>query len=98
MKSCEFIKVDLATLHLPGSRRQGADPAKLRRQLNQYGGVIRAMPPLEVQRGLDSELVIFDGVTRATRAEKYCSGTLITAEVTGSLNYQVGKLSTVGEK
>ena len=56
------------------------------------------MPPPEVKRGNDSELVIYDGVTRATRVAKYLPGTLITVEVTGKLNGPVGGLPTVGEK
>jgi hypothetical protein len=56
------------------------------------------MPPLEVKRGADGELVIFDGVTRATRIAKYLPGTMITVEVTGKLKVPVGHLPTVGEK
>jgi hypothetical protein len=63
-----------------------------------YGTSIGGMPPPEVNRGSDGELVIFDGVTRATRAAKYLPGTLITVEVTGELNSPVGGLPTVGEK
>ena len=67
MKAPEFLQVDPTTLHLPGARREGADPVKLRRQLARYGKSIQGMPPLEVKRGSDGELVIYDGVTRATR-------------------------------
>ena len=56
------------------------------------------MPPPEVKRGSDGELVIYDGVTRATRAAKYLPGTPITVEVTGKLSCPVGGLPTVGEK
>ena len=56
------------------------------------------MPLPEVKRGSDGKFVIFDGVTRATRVAKYLPGTLITVEVTGSLNGTVGDLPTVGEK
>ena len=98
MKPREFLQVDPASLHLPGSRRDGADPLKLRRQLARYGTSIDGMPPPEVKRGTDSELVIYDGVTRATRVAKYLSRTLITVEVTGKLNGAVGGLPTVGEK
>ena len=98
MKPGEFLQVDPALLHLPGSRREGADPLKLRRQLARYGTSIDGMRPLEVKRGTDGKLVIYDGVTRATRAAKYLPGTLITVEVTGNLNGPVGGLPTVGEK
>jgi hypothetical protein len=55
------------------------------------------MPPPEVKRGIDGKLVIFDGVTRATRIAKYSPGTWITVEVTGDLKGPVGDLPTVGE-
>lgn len=98
MQRREFLQVDPATLHLPGSRREGADPVKLRRQFARHGKSIHGMPPIEVKRGSDGELVIYDGATRATRAAKYLPGTPITVEVTGKLLGQVGSLPTVGEK
>jgi hypothetical protein len=94
----EFLQVDPATLHLPGSRREGADPAKLQRQLARHGISVAGMPPLEVKRGSDGELVIYNGVTRATRVAKYLPGTLVPVEVTGTLSGTVGQLPTVGEK
>ena len=87
-----------STLHLPGSRPEGADREKLLRQLARYGTSAKGMPPLEVKRGSDGELVIYDGVTRATRVAKYLPGTLVTVEVTGELSRSVGTLPTVGEK
>lgn len=98
MKSREFVQVDPASLHLPSSRRDGADPIKLHRQVTKHGTSTDGMPPPEVKRGSDGELVIYDGVTRATRVAKYMPGTPITVEVTGELNGPVGGLPTVGEK
>lgn len=98
MKPREFLQVDPATLHLPGSRREGADPIKLARQVAKHRASIDGMPPPEVKRGSDNELVIYDGVTRATRAAKHLPGTPITVEVTGDLAGPVGDLPTVGEK
>ncbi len=98
MKPREYLSVDPASLHLPGSRRDGADPLKLQRQLSRYGKSIVGMPPLEVKRGSDGELVIYDGVTRATRVAKYLPGEIILVEVTGDLNGPVGSLPTVGDK
>jgi len=97
MKSPEFVQVDPASLHLPGSRRDGANPVKLQRQLAQHGTSIEGMPPPEVKRGSDGGLIIYDGVTRATRVAKYLPGTPITVEVTGQLKGPVGALPTVGE-
>lgn len=93
-----MLQVDPASLHLPGSRRDGADPFKLQRQVATYGTSSAGMPPLEVKRGSDGELVIYDGVTRATRVAKYMPGTPVTVEVTGQLGGPVGALPTVGEK
>lgn len=98
MAAREFLQVDPATLHLPGSRSDGADPVKLQRQVANHGTSATGMPPLEVKRGSDGELVIYDGVTRATRVAKYMPGTLVTVEVTGKLRGPVGGLPTVGDK
>src|SRR5208282_730857 len=98
MKPREFLQVDPASLHLPGSRRDGADPVKLQRQLAKHGTSFKGRPPPEVKRGSDGELVLFDGVTRATRVAKFLPGTPITVEVTGPLKGPVGALPTVGEK
>ena len=98
MKARELVTVDPAALHLPGSRRDGADAAKLRRQVMRHGSSIAGMPTIEVKRGSDGELVIFDGVTRATRVAKYLPGTPVTVEVTGQLMGPVGSLPRVGER
>ena len=94
----EFLYVDPATLHLPGSRRDGVDPMKLHRQVVRHSTSTSGMPPLELKRGQDGELVIYDGVTRATRVAKYLPGTLVPAEITGAVAQPVGDLPTVGEK
>ena len=53
----EFIQVDPASLYLPpGIRSQGADPAKLARQIAAYGTSLDGMPPIEVTRGRDGHL------------------------------------------
>jgi hypothetical protein len=92
------LQVDPASLHLPGSRSDGADPTTLHRQFRKHGLSIEGMPPLDVKRGSDGELVIYDGVTRATRVAKYLPGTAITVEVTGELKSPVGSLPRVGDK
>ena len=76
-----FIQVDPGECHLPPSRAQGADPAKLARQIAQHGNSLVGMPPLQVVRGLGGQLRINDGVTRATRAAKLRPGELVTAEI-----------------
>jgi hypothetical protein len=42
--------------------------------------------------------MLSDGVTRATRAAKLCPGSVIPAELLGSLPHPVGHLPTVQEK
>ena len=94
----EFLQVDPQTLHVPPSRPQGADPAKLQRQIALHGKSIAGMPPLEVIRGKDGALRIHDGVTRATRVAKLLPGQLVTVEVTQDLpNLDVARFPTIGE-
>ena len=94
----EFFDVDPAALHLPGSRRDGTDPFKLQRQFSRYGKSIVGMPPLEVSRGSDGELVINDGVTRASRIARYAPGVQVPVEVIDELAVPVGDLPQVGER
>jgi hypothetical protein len=77
----EFIDVDPGDLHLPPSRLQGADPAKLARQIAKHGTSLDGIPPLQLVRGKDGHFRINDGVTRATRAAKLRPGVLVPAEV-----------------
>lgn len=94
----EFHDVDPLDLHLPPSRSSGADPVKLHRQIARYGNSITAMPPVWVYRGSDDALMIFDGVTRATRIAKLCPGMTVRIEVVGDLPAKCGGLPTVGER
>jgi hypothetical protein len=98
MSSQVFFDVDPATLRLPNERIDGADPAKLQRQIARHGRSLTGMPPVLVYRGADEELMLSDGVTRATRAAKLCPGSLIPAELLGTLPRPVGHLPTVKEK
>jgi hypothetical protein len=77
----ELIDVDPGELYLPPSRSQGADPAKLARQIAKYGKSFQGMPPLQLTRGKDGHLRINDGVTRATGAAKLRPGDTIAAKV-----------------
>ena len=92
-----FLAVDPATLHVPGSRRDGADPYKLQRQIAKYGTSIAGMPPIEVSRGTDGEFVINDGVTRATRVARFLPGTLVPVEVIDTLSIPGARFPTIGE-
>ena len=93
----EFILVDLGTLFLPaGLRSQGADPAKLARQIARHGDSLEGMPAVELVRGRGGHLRLNDGVTRATRAAKLRPGERIPAEVIAALpNLDVTRMPTV---
>jgi hypothetical protein len=80
-----FRDVDPRELRVPPSRREGADPAKLARQIALFGRSGLAMPPPWVYEGSDGVLVLYNGVTRATRMAKLAPGTLIRVEVIGRL-------------
>jgi len=92
-----FRDVDPSTLRVPWSRHGGADPAKLHRQIGQFGASSAGMPPPWVYEGTDGELVLFNGVTRATRIAKLSPGTLFRVEVIGRLLATFGLLPTIGD-
>jgi hypothetical protein len=98
MKAPVYLDVDPLTLRLPWSRRDGADPVKLARQISLHGTSIQGMPPPFVYRATDGELVIGDGVTRATRVAKLLPGTPIRVEVIGDLAVAGASMPTVGDK
>ena len=64
---CPPKMVNPATLRLPPERSQGADPFKLSQQMQKYGNSMQGMPPILVQEDAKGEMMIMDGVTRATR-------------------------------
>lgn len=93
----QFLDVDPRTLHVPPSRRSGADPFKLHRQIALFGSSTAGMPAPWVYHGLDGELMLFNRVTRATRIAKLAPGTLIRVEVVGDIAAPVGSLPTIGD-
>ena len=98
MNPPEFLKVDPCSLHLPTTRPNGADPVKLQRQIAHYGTSTEEIPPILVYRGSDGALIIFDGVTRASRIAKLRPGILVAVEVIGNFPFPCGHLPTVGER
>ena len=92
-----FLDVDPRTLRVPGSRRAGADLMKLHRQIATYGSSAQGMPPLEVSRGTDGELVINNGVTRATRIAKLLPGATVRVELIDDLPIPVGSFPSIGD-
>jgi hypothetical protein len=93
----DFREVDPRTLRVPSSRPTGAAPTKLQRQIAQFGASSAGMPPPWVYEGADGELVIFNGVTRATRIAKLAPGALLRVEVIGRLRAAFGSLPTIGD-
>ena len=81
----DFREVDPRELRAPPSRRQGADPAKLQRQISLFGRSTSGMPPPWVYEGTDGVLMLYNGVTRATRVAKLAPGVVIRIEVIGKL-------------
>lgn len=93
-----FLDVDPRTLRLPPSRLDGANPTKLHLQIARFLGSTRGMPPLEVYQGRNGLLMVWDGVTRATRMAKLAPGTLVRVEVLGTSKKDFGQQPTVEER
>src|SRR5438132_5919293 len=94
----DFRDVDPRELRVPPSRREGADPAKLARQISLFGRSVAGMPPPWVYEGSDGVLMLYNGVTRATRIAKLAPGTLIVVEVVGKLQRRFAAEPKVGDK
>jgi len=79
-RMAEFIDVDPGELYLPPSRRQGADPGKLARQISKHGSSLDGMPSLELIRG---KMDIFESTMGSGRgrlaAAKFRPGELVPA-------------------
>jgi len=89
--------VDPRDLRLPSSRRTGADPIKLQRQIARFGASTQGMPPLIAYEGTDRVLVVYNGVTRATRIAKLAPGAFVTVEVIGRLRRAYGPEPKIGD-
>ena len=98
MSASEYLEVDPRTLRLPPSRTSGADPAKLQRAIALYGHSTVGMPRLVVYRASDGELVIYDGVTRATRVAKLLPGQTVSEVVIGDLLSPGRQFPRVGDR
>src|SRR5262245_36385440 len=93
-----YLNVDPRTLRLPPSRATGADPYKLHRQIAKFGSSAQGMPALEVYRGTDGELIVYNGVTRATRIAKLSPGQSVRIELVDDLPTPGKHLPTVGDR
>lgn len=95
--SQDFRDVDPRELRLPSSRRDGVDPIKFQRQIARLGASSAGMPPLIVYEAADGVLVVYDGVTRATRIAKLAAGALVRVEVIGRLRRALATEATIGD-
>jgi hypothetical protein len=93
----DFREVDPRELTLPPSRSSGADPIKLHRQIAQFGTSTAGMPPPWVYEAADGALIVYNGVTRATRIARLMPGTLIRVEVIGKLRRAYGGSQKIGD-
>jgi hypothetical protein len=93
----EFRDVDPSDLRVSPSRPQGADPGKLQRQIALFGRSANGMPPLWVYEGNDGVLLLYNGVTRATRMAKLAPGVLIRVEVIGKLPRAFASRPRIGD-
>jgi hypothetical protein len=93
----DFRDVDPRELRVPATRPTGADPFKLQAQIASYGASTAGMPPLWVYEGSDGVLVIYNGVTRATRIAKLAPGTLVRVEVIGKLRRAYAQDPKIGD-
>jgi hypothetical protein len=91
----EFRDVDPRELRLPS--RRGADPYKLQRQVARFGASSSGMPPPWVYEASDGVLVLYNGITRATRIAKLAPGTTIRVEVVGKLRRAYAGEPRVGD-
>jgi hypothetical protein len=73
--------VDPGDLKLSTGRQDGAKRSKYLQQVQQFGAETFGMPPIEVTEGREGQLMINDGVTRATRCHYLASGRLVSVEV-----------------
>jgi hypothetical protein len=93
-----YLDVEPRKLRASPNRVSGADPMKLARQIAQFGTSTAGMPPLEVWRCKDDELVIADGMTRATRVAQLLPGQLVRVVVVDNIpQYDAHQLPTLGD-
>jgi hypothetical protein len=93
----DILSVDPRSLRLPPSSLSSADPIKLQRQIARYGRSTVGMPRLVAYRSNDGELIVYDGVTRATRVAKLLPGHRVDVEVIGNLRSPGLPLLTIGD-
>jgi hypothetical protein len=93
----DFRDVDPRDLRVTSTRRNGADPLKLHRQIAAFGASAAGMPAPWVYEASDGVLVLYNGVTRATRIAELAPGTLIRVQVVGRLRRAFGADPKIGD-
>jgi hypothetical protein len=93
----DYRDVDPRELRVVPSRRHGADPYKLQVQVAKYGNSAAGMPPPWAYEAADGVLVLYNGVTRATRIAKLAPGTRIRIEVVGRLRRRAAADPKIGD-
>src|SRR5438874_2449477 len=80
--AARFRDVDPGDLRLPPGRQNGAVVSRYQQQVQDFGSGMAGMTPVEVTEGQGLELMINNGVTRATRIHYLAPGQLIPIEIT----------------
>jgi hypothetical protein len=93
----ELRHIDPRVLRLPASRRDGVDPLKLHHQIRKFGDSIEGMPPVWGYESADGYIVVYNGVTRATRIAKLSPGTDVPVLVIGRLKRNYAGATTIGD-
>jgi hypothetical protein len=87
--------VDPRELRLPSGR--GTDPFKLQRQIAGCGDSTSGMPPPWVYEAADEVLVLYNGISRATRVAKLAPGVTIRVDVIGKLRRNYAGEPKIGD-
>ena len=81
----------------PNPSRPFADPAKLARQIAKYGSSKAGMPPIVAYESEDGRLVVYNGVTRATRMAMLAPGVTVPVEVIGRILVKFADKPSIGD-
>ena len=98
MRERVFLDVDPRTLLLTPSRQDGADPIKLTRQISRFGASTEGMPDIYVYRDRAGLLMIWEGVTRATRIALLAPGLTVRVEVLATKDKDLSHLARVEDR
>lgn len=89
------IAIDPRKLLVPSN--MGADPYKLQKQIAKYGNSIVGMPLLVGYETLDGFILLFDGITRATRVAKLLPGRAVQVQIAGKMKVMSTKYHCIEE-